>query len=517
MNEVVAFLKYFSNKKRCPRNFSQCEVQKEIMARRSFHKALFATAIGAATLLGLKADAFALQPLPEFLRAAKSNSVETREAKATLAQREAELDQAWGKVLPSLSARGQYIRNEFAAEVARPGQDPIVITPKDQLEATITLEVPLVDVASWSRIGAARSVAKAAAARADLTALDTERSIAQRYTQAIAGRGLVLAAERALASAKASQAVAIVRKDAGATASLEVDRAEAEVARAEQNLADAKQVESFARRALQSLSGLAPSEGTPTLTDDLKEEGTLDQWEKDAKETPTVKAAMLDKEAADKQTTAAWTQLLPTVTASANERFTNATGFAGQNASWTLALTASWRLDFGTVRQIGAQQAASDAASARRDRTERDAKDRVFESFEQVKTQIAKSKAARSQVKSASHAASVARDRYASGAGTQLDVIQADRDAFQAEVSRIQADSDLVFARLALRLAAGKSIDAVAITAGGNGGVETSAASSDKASSDSAKIPAAVAPETPKVGPSDAAAPPPNKAQGGDK
>ncbi|MBK8256526.1 MAG: TolC family protein [Polyangiaceae bacterium] len=493
----------------------------QMMARRSLQKTLFAVVSGAVTLLGSTTNVFALQPLPEFLRAAKSNSVETREAKATAAQREAEVDQAWGKIFPSLSARGQYIRNEFAAEVNQPGSDPIIITPKDQLEATITLEVPLVDVASWSRIGAAKAAAKAASARADLTALDVERAIAQRYTQAIAGRGLVQAAERALAAAKASQAIAGVRKDLGATAGLEVDRAEAEVARAEQNLADAKQVESFARRALQSLSGLAPSQGAPVLTDDLKDEGTLESWEKEAKETPGVKAAMLEKEAADKQVTAAWTQLLPTVTASANERFTNATGFAGQNAYWTLALTASWRLDFGTVRQIGAQKAASDAATARHDRTERDAKDRVFESFEQVKTQIAKSKAARSQVKAASHAAAVARDRYANGAGTQLDVIQADRDAFQAEVSRIQADSDLVFARLALRLAAGKPIDTVAITSGGSAAVEDSATLPNKAgsdnggSSDPGKTPAPQAPAAPGV--ESTGAPLPTKTPGADK
>jgi outer membrane protein TolC len=44
------------------------------------------------------------------------------------------------------------------------------------------------------------------------------------------------------------------------------------------------------------------------------------------------------------------------------------------------------------------------------------------------------------------------------GTITQLDLLQAQRDAFNAEVSRIQADADLVNARVQLRLSAGQSL-----------------------------------------------------------
>ena len=44
------------------------------------------------------------------------------------------------------------------------------------------------------------------------------------------------------------------------------------------------------------------------------------------------------------------------------------------------------------------------------------------------------------------------------GAATQLDVTQAQRDAFLASASQIQADFDLAYARAALRLAAGVPI-----------------------------------------------------------
>jgi len=44
------------------------------------------------------------------------------------------------------------------------------------------------------------------------------------------------------------------------------------------------------------------------------------------------------------------------------------------------------------------------------------------------------------------------------GTITQLDLLQAQRDAFNSEVSRIQADADLINARVQLRLSAGGSL-----------------------------------------------------------
>ena len=41
---------------------------------------------------------------------------------------------------------------------------------------------------------------------------------------------------------------------------------------------------------------------------------------------------------------------------------------------------------------------------------------------------------------------------------TQLDLLQAQRDAFQAEVTRIQTDANLINARAQLRLASGWSL-----------------------------------------------------------
>jgi len=68
-------------------------------------------------------------------------------------------------------------------------------------------------------------------------------------------------------------------------------------------------------------------------------------------------------------------------------------------------------------------------------------------------------------VSSSKHGADIALDRYKAGSATQLDLLQAQRDAFTAEVSRIQADADLANSRAQLRLSVGKPLDNVSANA----------------------------------------------------
>lgn len=478
--------------------------------RSRFGHSTFAALLTGTALLAGAAPAGALQPLPDFLASGRSRALENREAAATVAQREAEADQAWGRVLPAFTARASYTRNENSAEICQkvPPQtctdaEKVVITPNDQLDASFSVEVPLIDVAGWNRVGAARETAKAAAARAQGTARDVDRTLAQRYFQAIASEALLDAANKAVAAAEATLKVAEARESAGATSSLEIERAAAEVARSKQSVADATLLRAVSRRALESTSGLKPSEGAPAFTDDLRDEGPVDTWEKGAATAPAVVAAHHDQQAADRNATAAWAALLPTVSATATERLTNATGFAGKVSSYTVALTATFRLDLTSVRNAAAQDAAATAGALRRERAERDTRSQIFEAHQQVTAQIAKCKAARAQEQASRRAADIARDRHVEGAGTQIDAIQAERDAFQASVTRIQADADLAFARVTLRLAAGRPLDAVKAAAGGSSSAPAEAGSDPESDR---KDPDTVKALSPSPGPATAAA-----------
>src|SRR5205085_1597148 len=138
--------------------------------------------------------------------------------------------------------------------------------------------------------------------------------------------------------------------------------------------------------------------------------------------------------------------LLPTLSFSGSERVTNATGFLlGNNAAYTLTLVAAWRLDVPTFATMRAARLQAEVARLREERTRLMAHDQIHEDWQRVRAGIAKGRAARAQSDAATLAARYATERYQNGAGTQLEVVQAQRDAYGAEVARIQADADLRF------------------------------------------------------------------------
>ena len=85
------------------------------------------------------------------------------------------------------------------------------------------------------------------------------------------------------------------------------------------------------------------------------------------------------------------------------------------------------------------------------------ARDAVHEAWQRVRSGVVAGKATRAQAAAAKIALDAARERYAAGSSTQLDLIQAQRDWSSSEAARLQADANLGLARIQLRLAAGES------------------------------------------------------------
>jgi len=216
------------------------------------------------------------------------------------------------------------------------------------------------------------------------------------------------------------------------------------------------------RRSLGTLSGLAP-EGDPVNDapalplDDLREEPPLPAWVGSVEQLPSVRAAAADEHAAKHTAASSQAALYPTVTGQFTERATNAFGF-GQSPYYTAELLATWKVDFSNFESSRAQRAAAEAAAVRHDRARATAADTLFNDWHSVRTQIAKSRAARTSLEASRLALAMARDKYGSGKATLLDVVQAERDAFTAEVTDIQAEADLASARAALKLSAGQSM-----------------------------------------------------------
>ncbi len=413
-----------------------------------------------ALILALSPAAASAQPLGVFLSAAP-RAAEVREADAVARQREAERAQAMGRLLPAVTARLGYTRNQYEVGVTIPtgaNATRAVITPEDQLDATLSLDVPLLDLGAWSRYGAAREGADGARVRVASATEGVRRTVARQWFTWVAATALRDAATRAIDAADRAVTRTRNRAAAGAGSALDVLRAESDAARARQRLADAELTVDDAARALRSLTGVEVGEAPPLVEDDLHEEGPLGAWEGGAEEASSVRAARSDARVSDAQARAAWFALAPTVNATATQRWTNAAGF-GPSGSWAAGVALAWRLDVGAVASARAQEAAGAAARARLERSTRDARDAVSTAWNQVRAGIPRARAARAEEAASEGAARTARERLSTGAGTELEALLAERDAFSARVSRVQADADLGYARVLLRIAAARRIE----------------------------------------------------------
>jgi outer membrane protein TolC len=401
----------------------------------------------------------ALQPLSTFVENARSYNPDNRVARATSVQRDADVGVALGRFLPSLAATASYTRNQYevafnGATFGFPGN--LLIQPQNQLDANVLLTVPVINVGAWEQKAAAGATRDAAVATEQNTLLDVERRVAQAYYQLVGNEALLLSARHSLDVAQRTADLARDKKRGGTASELDVQRAEADTARAEQDVATADVGVITSRRALASLAGIEPEPVTAFTTDDLHEELPLAGWFQSEASLPSIVSARESVRAAERNVNAADAAWLPTISATAQERFTNATSFAGVSEYYILQAVASWRIDPTLLATSRAQRAAAATARAREDGTRRATEDAIYDAWHQVHANIERSRAARAQLAAASLAFDLARDRYASGVATELDVLTAQQDAFRADVARIQADADLAYARAALRLNAGQ-------------------------------------------------------------
>jgi outer membrane protein TolC len=411
--------------------------------------------------LGWASPAQALQPLQQFIDEARQRNVSLNESEANLQAAQAQADVALGRQLPGVSVRGTYTFNQYEASI--PGSlfgvpDDIVITPQNALDAYGVVNVPLVDLASFQRIASAKTGAEAASHQLENVKLLVDTQVVQNYYQVVAAIAVVGSAQRQLDVAKAFAQTTRVRVEAGRAPSLDGDRADAEVERQVQVLAAAQLQVAITSQALFTASGLQPDvAGAAPLEDDLHAEPPLDQFKPVEGGTPAQQAAAANTRASQQQAQAAKLALVPTLSGSFTEHASNYAGFSGHDASFQAVAALNWQLDYTTFANMRLASANATASEQREIGVSLQTRDAIHNAWEAVQSALARSRSARVQAKVTSHAQDMARDRYLAGAATQLDVTTAERDAFSADVARIQADADLVNARLQLRLATGRS------------------------------------------------------------
>jgi outer membrane protein TolC len=404
------------------------------------------------------AQAWALQPLSTFLAGASERNPDARAANATIRQRDAEAKEQLSKLLPQFSARGVYTRNQYDAVVSLPGVGQLTIAPTNQVDAFLQLDVPIVDLSQFARYDASRLTNDLAEANRDLTDRQLKEKVIKAYYQLAATSALIRSANASLETSQKNLDFVQVRLSAGAAADLDRQRALANLEGAKQDVANAQLSQVLAVRSLETLARVTPEAATSFPEDDLHEEAPLPTWlEQGRVNLPELRVAETQMAIADANVRATKYSFLPSLAAQGVERATNATGFTGHALSYTVTATLSWRFDLNVIAQKNAAEAAADVTAAQADGTRRSTEDAIVEAWSRIAANIAKARAARAQLRSTHAAATIIGDRYRIGSATQLDVTQAQKDDFAADVARIQADLDLVQARAILRLASGVS------------------------------------------------------------
>jgi outer membrane protein TolC len=411
-----------------------------------------------APLLLLASPAKAIQPLEVFVAAARDENPDADRARANLSVQRAQADGELGKLLPGVTVRGGYDRNQYATSLELGGRR-YALQPLSEWSGSATLSVPLIDLAAFARTAAARTTAESYAHTLEATLLAVESRTAQDYYQLLANRALVSVAENYVDVSRENLRITQSKLSAGTATMLEVDRAVADVEQQVHQLASARLQLALSARDLESTTSIVPDIASEVeVSDDLHAEPDLPLFEGELGNVPSVNAAAAATRAAQQQAAAQKFALLPTISFYFTEYGTNAPGFQPSSWFWQTGAGFTWSFDLTSVANIRSGDASAAAAQAQQTRTSLDAGDAIHRYWQTVRVGIAQSRSARAGRDAAVQAAEQARVQYRAGTATQLDLLQAQRDAFAAEVTRIQDDANLLNARGQLRLATGRSL-----------------------------------------------------------
>jgi outer membrane protein TolC len=419
-------------------------------------------------LLGLVVTSTAVAQTPsgsslkDFIDAADQHNIDRRISAEQRLGAAAQLTQAWSALLPSLTAQGIWTNNQYPAVVSLKVSDTqtvkLTITPENQIDGVLRVDLPIIDTTRWFRTLSADSNSQAAEQRELATREQVKRQVVGTYYSLAAAKALVQSAQKSMGVAQAQLDLQTTRVRSGVVTELDQMRAKAEVERTRQTVADATSLVATTARSLRTLSGVEPGDVAGLPVDDLHVEAPVADLEGKVENLPAILAAQKDLEVASQNHTANTLALVPVVGGQFTERLTNATGFTGQPASYNLGVNLTWRLDGPTLVAPRIAQSQQNVAALAIERTKLAARDQVFSDWQRIQATIIKVQATGVQVQAAQRAEMLAKERYEAGVATQIDVIQSERDVFQAEVAQIQAQTELASARASLRISTGQPV-----------------------------------------------------------
>jgi len=232
----------------------------------------------------------------------------------------------------------------------------------------------------------------------------------------------------------------------GTIAKLDVLQSEVQLANAQQNLTKAQNTYDVAVASFNNVTGM-PLDSQSIMKDDLsyvKYDMSLEDSIKLAQEKrPEIAQSQDNIDIARTGTKIADSGRLPTVNFSASDGI-NGSSFPGQNNNWSLGLSASWNIfDAGVANaKVKAAKAGEDKVRAGDKQTREAIELEVRQAYLSMKEAEARMATSQVAVSQGAESLKTAQAKYYAGAGTNMDVIDAQMALTQANTNATQASYD---------------------------------------------------------------------------
>ena len=387
----------------------------------------------------------------EAVRRAMERNPTVGQAAQAILRAEALLDQARSVFRPEVN--GVVATTVLDAERGFAGN---VTQPRRQTALGATVSYPVLAASRW----AARTQAADQLGIARLSAEDVRREIAlgaaESYLAVVAAQRQLEVAVRNRDTAAALAEYARIRLDVGQGSRLNHLRSAQELAASEGRVEAARLA---LRRAQEALGvaifaeGPVDAAGDPQLPAPAAEPAG-EQWLLDR---PDVRLSTAQVAAADRVARDSWKSWLPTGTALFAPRYVTPASVFEPADTWRAAIELRVPIFDGTLgatRRL--REAERDTAQLRLDAVRNQARAELRQARESVAANERVVEAARQAAESAVEALRITEIAYRAGATTNIEVVQAQQTARNAEVALAQAEDGLRQARLDLLVALGQ-------------------------------------------------------------
>ena len=422
---------------------------------------------GATTLPAAPATpAATVTTLEEALRIAGEKSPLLHGAQANAKAADARADAAFGALLPQVNASLGYQRSTFNA-TPQPGfADVDVVKPnldtRDLWGGNISANQVVWDFGqTWSRSAAARNNADAAGANEKLVHQQVRASVRGAFFDALARQALLDVARRSLQNQERHLEQVDAFVEVGRRP--EIDRAQirADVASARVDVVDSETAYRTSLLVLARTMGdarpIAAVTGSiaPPLEEENAELAVLVEAASQAR--PELVQIQSQLEARSRAIDIARGSLLPTLGVAANARV-NGTQLDALGPNAAVGATLSWPLFSGlsNIADIRAAEADLTALSAQRDAQRLQVHTEVAQTQLAVHAARESVRAIEDAIVNAEYRLTLAEARYETGAGSLLELSDAQLAVDRVRARKVQSDTNLSTARAQLLLALGR-------------------------------------------------------------